>query len=134
MAALKILGVVLVLIVATAVYASAQQALPAVKDTSDLAGMWKGWATGRSGSAVPVEVQINPDGSYTSMMGGTTGRGTIKGEGGKFIAEGHLSGPAGTTAGTGKSQLTVGTKGGKPAISGTGRNDAGPYDFELTKE
>jgi hypothetical protein len=33
-----------------------------------------------------------------------------------------------------KSQLTVATRGGKQVISGQGRNDAGPFDYELTRE
>jgi hypothetical protein len=120
---------------AAAVSASAQQAAPpAVKGLKDLVGKWTGWATSRSGSAFPMEVQINPDGSYIAMMGATSGRGAIKVDGSKIMAEGHLSGPAGADAGAGKSQLTVGTKGGKQVISGAGRNDAGPFDYELTKQ
>lgn len=106
----------------------------APKDVKSLAGKWKGWATPASGSGFPVEVQIQPDGSYTAMMGATSGRGTIKMDGGKFTAEGALSGPAGVAAGAGKSQLSVGTKGGKQVISGAGRNDAGPFNYELTKQ
>jgi hypothetical protein len=120
---------------AAAVSASAQQpAPPAVKGAKHLAGKWTGWATARSGSSFPMEVQINPDGSYVAMMGATSGRGTIKVDGGKILAEGHLSGPAGAEAGAGKSQLTVGTKGGKQVISGMGRNDTGPFSYELTKQ
>jgi hypothetical protein len=120
---------------AAAVSASAQQpAPPAVKGAKGLAGKWTGWATATSGSSFPMEVQINPDGSYIAMMGATSGRGTIKVDGGKIMAEGHLSGPAGVGAGAGKSQLTVGTKGGKQVISGTGRNDTGPFNYELTKQ
>ena len=55
-------------------------------------------------------------------------------EGGKFMAEGHLSGPTGAAGGGGKSQLTVSTKGGKQVMSGAGRNDAGPFNYDLTKQ
>jgi hypothetical protein len=126
----KILALTLMLLVVTAGYAMAQ---PPVKDVKSLAGKWTGTARPPSGKAFPVEVQIQPDGSYTSMIGATTGKGTIKIEGGKIMAEGHLSGPAGVAAGAGKSQLTVTTKGGKQMISGAGRNEAGPFDYELTK-
>jgi hypothetical protein len=132
----RILALTLMFVVVAAVSVSAQQqAAPAApKDVKSLAGKWKGFATPASGSGFPVEVQVQPDGSYTAMMGATSGRGTIKMEGGKFMAEGHLSGPAGVAAGAGKSQLTVSTKAGKQVMSGAGRNDAGPFNYELTKE
>jgi hypothetical protein len=126
----KLLALTLMVLVATAVYALAH---PAVKDAKSLAGKWTGTARPPSGKAFPVEVQIQPDGSYTSMIGATTGKGSIKIEGGKIMAEGHLSGPAGVAAGVSKSQLTVTSKGGKQVISGAGRNEAGPFDYELTK-
>jgi hypothetical protein len=131
----RILALTLMFVVVAAVSVSAQQAAPAApKDVKSLAGKWKGFATPASGSGFPVEVVIQPDGSYVSMMGATSGRGTIKMDGGKFTAEGHLSGPAGVAAGAGKSQLSVSTKGGKQVMSGAGRNDAGPFNYELTKE
>ena len=130
----RILALTLMFVVVGAAYASAQQAAPAAKDVKSLAGKWKGWGTPPSGSPFPVEVTIRPDGSYVSLMGASSGTGTIKMEGGKFMTEGHLSGPAGVAAGTGKSQLTVASKGGKQVISGAGRNDAGPFNYELTKE
>jgi hypothetical protein len=131
----RILALTLMFVVVAAVSVSAQQAAPAApKDVKSLAGKWKGFATPASGSGFPVEVVVQPDGSYVSMMGATSGRGTIKMDGGKFTAEGHLSGPAGVAAGAGKSQLSVSTKGGKQVMSGAGRNDAGPFNYELTKE
>jgi hypothetical protein len=122
------------IVVVAVVYASAQQAPPpAVKDIQSLAGKWTGWGTPASGSAFPIEVQINPDGSYSSMMGATRGMGKLKVVEGKISTEGHLSGPAG--AGTaGVSQATLATKGGKQVLSGAGRNDAGPFNYELTKQ
>ena len=133
----RILALTLMIVVCGAVYAWAQQApapTPAVKDIQSLAGKWTGWGTPPSGSAFPVEVRINPDGSYTSMMGATSGNGTVKVIDGKITTEGHLSGPAGVAAGTGRSQATLATKGGKQVLSGAGRNDAGPFNYELTKE
>jgi hypothetical protein len=148
----RILALTLMIVVFGAVYASAQQApapapaqqaptpapapaaTPAVKDIQSLAGKWTGWGTPASGSAFPMEVRINPDGSYTSMMGATSGKGQLKVVDGKISAEGHLSGPAGVAAGTGKSQATLATKRGKQVLSGAGRSDAGPFNYELTKE
>jgi hypothetical protein len=131
----RVLALALMFVVFAAVYASAQQApTPAVKEIQSLAGKWAGWGTPASGSAFPIEVQINPDGTYTSLMGASRGTGTIKVDGGKITTEGHLSGPAGVAAGAGTSQANVTTKGGKQVLVGQGRNDAGPFNYELTKE
>ena len=121
-----VLALTLVLAVSMVVCASAQQA-----DVKSLAGKWKGWATGTGGTSMPAEVIIAADGSYTSLIGANSGRGNIKADKGKYMAEGHLSG---TPVGTGMSSLTVADKGGKKVMSGQGRNDVGPYSFELTKE
>jgi hypothetical protein len=107
---------------------------PAAQEIQKLAGKWRGWGTGTSGSAFPIELQIQPDGTYVSMMGATSGKGVIKANGGKLMTEGHLSGPTGAAGAMDKSQLTVATRGGKQVISGQGRNDAGPFDYELTRE
>ena len=108
----------------------AQQALPS--DVGSLAGKWIGRMTP---SNQVMEVQIQPDGSYTSIRGTTTGQGTIKMEGGRLMADGHLvTGPNVTVAGPEKSQLTLSNKGGKKVLSGTGRDNEGPYNFQLTKQ
>lgn len=131
----RVLVLALMLVVFLAVPASAQQApSPAVQDIQQLAGKWTGWGTPASGSAFPIEVQINPDGTYTSRMGATTGTGKLTVAGGKIMAEGHLSGPAAAAAGTSKSEASVATKGGKQVITGQGRNDAGPFNYEITKQ
>ena len=108
----------------------AQQALPA--DVSGLAGKWVGRMTP---SNQVLEIQVQPDGSYTSIRGTTTGQGTITMAGGKLMADGHLvTGPNVTTAGDEKAQLTLSNKGGKQVLSGTGRDNDGPYAFQLTKQ
>jgi hypothetical protein len=135
-----VLALVLTLVLFMAVSALAQQALP-MPELQKIAGKWSGWGTGTSGSAFPIEVQIQPDGTcsawtttYVSKMESTSGQGVIKLDGGKITTEGHLHGPAGTMAGTGMSQVTIATKGGKQVMSGQGRNAAGPFNYELTKE
>ena len=120
-------------VVSAAAYVSAQQAAPG-QDVKSLAGKWVGWGTPTSGSNFPVEVEVQPDGSYTSMMGSTIGQGTIKMEGGKLMAEGHITGSAAPAAGVGRSQLTLTSKDGKQMITGTGRDDRGPYNYRLTKQ
>jgi len=123
----KILALTLMLIVAAAVHVSAQ----AVTNVKDLAGKWKGWGTGSSGSAFAIEVQINPDGAYTSLMETGRGSGTFKVADGKITTSGHLSGPNPTDT---AAQVTLATKGGKQILTGQGRSDRGPYSFELTRE
>ena len=109
----------------------AQQALPS-QDVRGLAGKWVGRMTP---SNQVLEIQIQPDGSYTSLRGTTTGQGTIKMEGGRLMADGHLvTGPNVTTAGPERSELTLSSKAGKQVISGTGRDNEGPYSFQLTKQ
>jgi hypothetical protein len=113
---------------------SAQQALPA-QDVKSLAGKWVGWLTPTSGGNVPLQVQVAPDGSYTSTIGATIGKGTIQVEGGKLMAEGQLvTGSRTAEAGVGRAQLSLSNKDGRQMITGTGRDEQGPYNFQLTKQ
>jgi hypothetical protein len=128
-----VLGFTLMSVVFAAAYASAQQAAPA--DIKSLAGKWSGYASPTRGSNVPLEVNVKPDGTYASKWGGKDGTGTIKMEGGKLMADGHLLyGTGATTAGTGRAELTLTKKDGKQMISGVGRDNDGPYNFQLTKQ
>ena len=69
------------------------------------------------------------------MWGNTMGKGVIRKEGDKLLAEGSLiSGASTAIAGVGKSQLTLTEKDGKQRISGEGRDQQGPYSFDLTKQ
>jgi hypothetical protein len=129
-----ILGFALMFVVFAAVNVSAQQAMVG-QDIKSLAGKWVGYATPTSGSNTPLQVEVKPDGSYTSSWGTTMGKGVIKMDGGKLVAEGNLVTGTGTAAaGTGKSELTVTSKDGKQLISGAGRDQHGPYNFQLTKQ
>ena len=128
-----ILGFTLMFVVFAAAYVSAQQATPA--DIKSLAGKWAGIASPTRGSNVPLEVDVKPDGTYASKWGGKDGTGTIRMEGGKLMADGHLLyGTGATTAGTGRAELTLTTKDGKQMMSGTGRDNDGPYNFQVTKQ
>ena len=122
------LGFALMFVVFAAASVSAQ-------DVKSLAGKWVGMASPTSGSNVPLEVEVKPDGTYTSKWGSTMGKGVIKKDGSKLMAEGNLISGTGTAAaGTGKSELTLTSKDGKQVISGTGRDSGGPYNFQLTKQ
>ena len=128
------LGFMLLFVVFAASYVSAQQTK--APDVKSLAGKWTGYASPTSGSNVPLEVDVKADGSYTTKWGSTMGKGVIRKDGDKLTAEGDLITGTGTAAaGVGKSELTVTSKDGKPRkISGTGRDQNGPYNFELTKK
>jgi uncharacterized protein (TIGR03066 family) len=126
-------GLAVMSVVFAAASVSAQQAMVA-QDVTSLAGKWVGWGTSTSGSNFPVEVEIRPDGSYTSTMGSTIGNGVITMDGGKFMAEGQITGSISPAAGVGKSELTVSSKDGKQMISATGRDQLGPYELRLTKK
>ena len=131
---MKTAGSMLVLTLVFVAFAAVSAAAEPAKGLEDLVGKWSGWGAPMSGKGFPVEVQINPDGTYTSRVGSSSGRGVIKVQGDKFLTEGHLDGPVGVAAGTDKSQFTVGTKRGKQTISGAGRNEAGPFNYDLTKQ
>lgn len=125
-----ILGFTLMFVVFAAASVLAQQ-----PDVKSLAGKWRGYAIPTRGSNVPLEMNVKPDGSYTTLWGDKAGKGRIMMEGGKLMAEGHLLyGTGTTTAGEGKAELTLTTKDGKRMMSGSGRDDDGPYNFQLTKQ
>jgi hypothetical protein len=127
--------VALIFVAVGTTFVSAQQASVAQPEVKSLAGKWVGWGTPPSGgNNIPMQVEIRPDGTYTSTIEARIGTGTIKSEGGKLLAEGHLSGGGSASAGTGKSELSVISKDGKQMIEGAGRNDRGPFNYRLTKQ
>jgi hypothetical protein len=79
---------------------------------------------GATGNTTPVQVMVNPDGTYTSQMGASTGNGTFEIVDGRIVTKGHLSGSA--FGSDRRSAVTLVEKGGRPTITGEGRNDAGP--------
>src|SRR5262245_19596239 len=126
---------IVVLVVTAVMLGVFAAAYVSAQEIASLAGKWRGFASPTRGSNVPLEVEFKPDGSYMSKWGSTMGKGMVKKEGGKLIAEGQIvMGSAAVAAGTGKSELTLTTKDGKQVMSGTGRDQDGPYNFQLTKE
>ena len=125
-----ILGFTLMVVVFAVADVSAQV------EVKSLAGKWLGYAAPTSGSETTLQVEVKPDGSYTTRWKDTSGKGVIKKEGDKLIAEGSLvSGGSTAIAGVGRAELTVTEKDGKPQkISGIGRDQQGPYNFTLTKQ
>ena len=120
--------IAVVYVVFAAAYVSAQQ-----PDVKSLAGKWRGYATPTKGGNVTLEVDVKPDGSYTTLYDGKPGKGRIVLEGDKLMSDGLLYG-TGSTAPEGKAQLTLTTKDGKQVMSGSGHGNDGAYNFELTKQ
>jgi len=129
-----VLFTAVMLVAFAAAYLSVPQPA-AAQDIQSLAGKWRGFASPTRGSNVPLEVEVRPDGSYTSRWGSADGKGVIKNEGGKLVAEGQIvNGATAVVAGTGKAELTLTTKDGKQMMTGVGRDKEGPYNFQLTKQ
>jgi hypothetical protein len=110
----------------------APAAAVAATDVNSLAGKWRGWYTGTSGGSVPLEVEVKPDGTYTSRIGTVAGTGAFKVAGGKIITSGHLLGPEGPFDRT--AVATLMERNGRPVVKGEGKSDRGPYSFEMMKD
>jgi hypothetical protein len=106
-------------------------AMTKTPDVGTLVGTWDGYMRGTGGASSPIQVKVNPDGTYTSQMGSESGSGTFRVVDGQVVTQGHLSGPA--FGSDRQSVVKVADKGGRPVLVGEGRNEAGPYSFELTK-
>ena len=102
-------------------------------DVNSLAGTWRGWWVDTSGAAQPLEVEVNPNGTYTSRIAASTGVGQFKVVDGTIVTSGHLLGPTAPVSGR-TAVVTIAEKSGRPALKGDGRTEYGPYSFELTKE
>jgi hypothetical protein len=124
-----------ILVVAAVVIGVFAATYVSAQNVASLAGKWSGYASPTRGSNVPLEVEIKPDGTYTSKWGSSMGKGTVKMEGSKLMAQGQIvNGTTAVVAGTGTSELTLTSKDGKQIISGTGRDADGPFNFQLTKK
>jgi hypothetical protein len=115
--------------------ASSSQTSPAASavtqpDVAMLAGSWQGFAKGTGGS-MPVTVKVLPDGTYASTIGASSGNGTFSIQNGSIVTMGHLSGSAFGSEGRGTATLQQ--KKGRLTLLGEGRNDRGPYSYELVK-
>ena len=113
-------------------YGSTPAASPAgaPNDLSVLAGTWQGFAVS-SGASSPATVTVNPDGSYTSMLGGVTGRGTLRVIDGAIVTTGHLSGSA--FGSERRTTAALRQKDGRTVLVGEGYSDRGRFSYELQK-
>jgi hypothetical protein len=109
----------------------APSAMTKPPEIGTLAGRWDGYLRGTGGNSAPVQVTVSPDGTYTSQIGASSGSGTFQVVDGQVLTKGHLSGSA--FGSDRQAVVTVSEKGGRPLLVGEGRNDRGPYSFELMK-
>ena len=112
-------------------YPPSPSASPSTASLSGLAGTWDGWGRDASGTGFPIQVTVNPDGTYASTVGASGGTGTFQVVDGKITTKGHLSGSA--YGADRQAVVSVTEKNGRKILTGDGRSDRGPYSFELTK-
>ena len=116
---------------ASTVTPSASPSAATVTDVSRLAGTWQGFADGASTGRMPITVKVAQDGTYASSIGAASGNGTLQIKDGAVVATGHLSGPA---FGSGRQSTAVLTeKDGRLQLAGEGRNDRGPFSYQIQK-
>src|SRR5262245_14472174 len=105
-----------------------------VSDVKSLAGKWLGYATGTSsGASNPIELTINPDGTWTSRIGAQVQSGVVSISDGRinFVRQ-SASGTATTVLQSSTADLTE--RDGKRVLVGQGRSDYGPYTYEFTQQ
>jgi hypothetical protein len=123
-----------IMLLGAAVGCSTAPASIAVSDVKSLSGKWLGYATGTgAGAPNPIELTINPDGTYTSRTAAQLQSGTVT------VSNGVISFMRGGASGTSVSVLTASTavlqeRGGKRVLVGQGRSDYGPYSYEFTEQ
>lgn len=100
-----------------------------------LAGKWTGYVIGKSGSAAPATMSIQPDGSYriNIIQPDITATGKITVVGGQLVLNNTgITGPAVDLA-PATATLDYAEKGGRQQLSGFGHNDAGPFSIAFSK-
>jgi hypothetical protein len=110
-------------------------ATSAISDVNTLNGTWIGFQTGRSsGARQPLTIVIS-DGTYTARFGpASTSTGTVTVTDGKItIIRTGGSGATGSTL-SATSTAVIEQRNGRRVLVGQGRNDLGPFSYELTEQ
>lgn len=120
---------------ATAAPAQPASTQPASADVGSLNGTWMGFQTGRStGARQPLTIVIT-DGTYVASFGrGFSSNGTVAVADGKItvVRTGGSGGGGSTLAAT--STAVIEQRQGRRVLVGHGRNDFGPFSYELTEQ
>jgi hypothetical protein len=133
MRSLSLAFVVLVIAVAGCASAPSGRALQ-VDSVASLSGKWLGYATGTAaGAPNPIELTINPDGTWSSRTGAQLQNGTVTINAGKisFTRQGASAGSATVFS---SSTAVLQERGGKRVLIGQGRSDYGPFTYEFTEQ
>jgi hypothetical protein len=119
---------------ATTTTAPTASATPAISDVKSLNGTWTGFQTGRSsGARQPLTVAIS-DGTYAASFGaGLSSTGTVTATDGKITVV-RTGGSAGGSTLSATSTAVVEERNGRRVLVGQGRNDLGPFSYELTEQ
>jgi hypothetical protein len=113
--------------------AASGRAVP-VTDVKSLSGKWLGWATGTgAGTPNPIDLTINPDGTWTSRTGAQVQNGVVSLNDGK-ISFTRQGASGGSTTVLQASTAGLQERDGKRVLIGQGRSDYGPYTYEFTEQ
>jgi hypothetical protein len=106
----------------------------AVKDLSSVAGKWTGWIRTTGSGSLPATFELTPGGDYTTRTEGysTQGKAQVK-DGGLVLVGTSGTGRLGVSGRTSTASL-VERAGGIQVLTGSGRDDIGPFEFEFTKQ
>jgi hypothetical protein len=106
----------------------------AVKDFSGLAGKWTGWIRTTGSGSIPATFELTPGGDYVTRTEGfnTVGKAQVK-DGALVLVGTGGTGRLGVSGRTSTAWITERT-GGMLVMTGSGRDDIGPFDFEFTKQ
>jgi hypothetical protein len=131
-------GVVALLVLLGAVSGCATASPPGqairVDNVAALSGKWLGFATGTAaGAPNPVELDISPDGTWTSRTGAQLQGGKVVLDGDKINFTRQSASGSSTTVGL-ASTAVLQMRAGKRVLVGQGRSDFGPYSYEFTEQ
>lgn len=105
-----------------------------VSDVKALSGTWLGYATGTgAGAPNPIELTIQPDGTWTSRIGAQAQGGVLSLRDGRIVFT-RTGASAGSSTVLQASTAVLQERGGKRVLVGQGRNDYGPYSFEFAEQ
>jgi hypothetical protein len=101
-------------------------------ELKSLTGTWQGGLMGPTGGLVPMGVTVNADGTYVTAAENYSSQGTASVRDGTFVLQSTW-----TTVGQAPERNAVATLSqrddGALVLTGSGRSDAGPFSFVVTK-
>jgi hypothetical protein len=99
---------------------------------ASLAGVWNGWVRLPTGQQVPATFDLKPAGDYVVQGGAfiTRGKAQLK-DGGLLLVSSDATGVLAIGERTSTAQL--GERAGNWVLTGAGRGDAGPFNFEVSR-